>query len=72
MIQVGPVLVTVVPARTAKFPAPPSPGSVAARALAGEMTTRRAATLKANSGRRISFTDIASSGRHNNVSKRSG
>src|SRR4029077_21099174 len=32
LIQLGPVFVIVVPARTAKLPAPPRPGSVAARA----------------------------------------
>src|SRR5690242_11123715 len=37
VIQLGPVLVTVVPASTAKFPAEPSPGSVAANAVRGQI-----------------------------------
>src|SRR5450759_239736 len=53
VIQLGPAFVIVVPARTAKVPAIPSPGSVAASAVAGQARNMRATTLNDKADRRI-------------------
>jgi hypothetical protein len=56
VIQVGPVLVMVVPARTANFPAVLRPGLVAAKAVAGQKRITRATRLTDKNVRRIFLT----------------
>src|SRR5581483_8898778 len=69
VIQVGPVLVTVLPARTAKWPAVPSPGSVAASAEAGHTRKTRAARASDRPVRRLLITLHMLFMGHNKVSK---
>ena len=59
VIQEGPVLVIVVPARTAKLPAVNSPGLVAASAVAGQIRMKTAARPSETRDRRKLITSVS-------------
>src|ERR1700724_1272631 len=67
--QEGPVFVRPAPDSTPKFPADARPGSVAASAVAGQMSKTRAAKPSDRTDRRMFFTLGSCLKRRNNISK---